>query len=182
MNKKVFIFLADGFEESEAIIPIDILRRAGIECIMVSITDSITVTSSHNVKVVADSLFDMKECLNGDAIILPGGIPGTINLLNHDGVKDIILEYNKNNKIIAAICAAPTILGEMGLLKGKKAICYPSMTEKLFGAIVEDEKCIKDDNIITSKGLGAAMNFALKLVEELIDSETMEKIKHQIVF
>ena len=182
MNKKVFLFLAEGFEEVEAITPVDLLRRAGIECITVSVTDKLEVTGSNGITIKADRLFDEKECMTGDAIILPGGLPGTTNLLNHSGLKNVIIDYNKTKKLIAAICAAPTVLGEMGLLEGYKATCYPGFEDKLFGANALVEKYVNDGHFLTSRGVGTAMDFALKIIGILEGEDTMNNIKNQIVF
>ncbi|OUQ58816.1 DJ-1 family protein [Tyzzerella sp. An114] len=182
MSKKVFVFLAEGFEEIEALTPVDLLRRAGIVCTTVSIGDSLEVIGSHGIKVVADRFFDEAECMKGDAVILPGGMPGTINLSKHYGVKNVVIDYNKRNKLIASICAAPTILGEMGLLEGLKSTCYPGMENKLYGSDVIDEVYVKDGNFLTSKGVGTAIDFALKIIEILEDDNLKENIKTQIVY
>ena len=182
MSKKVFLFLAEGFEEVEALTPVDLLRRAGINCITVSISDKLEVTGSHGITIKADRIFDEKECIEGDAIILPGGMPGTINLSKHYGLKNVIIEYDKRKKLIAAICAAPTVLGEMGLLEGYKATCYPEFEDKLFGADVLTEKYVNDKNFVTSRGVGTSIPFALKIIEILEGEDTMNNIKNQIVF
>ncbi len=182
MEKKAFLFLADGFEEVEAITPIDLLRRAGIECITVSISDKLEVTGSHGITLKADCIFDEKECMQGDTIILPGGMPGTINLSKHYGLKNVIIDYDKKKKTIAAICAAPTILGEMGLLEGYKSTCYPGFEEKLFDSDVLFEQFVEDGHFITSRGVGTAIPFALKIIEILEGKDKMNDIKNQIVF
>ena len=182
MSKKAYVFLAEGFEEIEALTPVDILRRAGIDCTTVSISDKLEVTGSHNITVKADILFSEGKFLDGYAIILPGGLPGTTNLGKHSGLKELIEKYNKENKLISAICAGPTIFANMGLLNGICATCYPSMTDKLTGAIVKDDKCVYDKNILTSRGMGTAMDFALKIVEILENKEVSDTIKNQVVY
>ncbi|MDO9153398.1 MAG: DJ-1/PfpI family protein, partial [Paludibacter sp.] len=122
---KVFLFLADGFEEIEAIAPIDIFRRAEIDLITVSVKNELAVTGAHGVTVLADTLFDEVDFSGNDLLFLPGGMPGTTNLDHHAGLKNLIESQTTQNKMIAAICAAPSILGKMKLLKGKEAICYP---------------------------------------------------------
>jgi 4-methyl-5(b-hydroxyethyl)-thiazole monophosphate biosynthesis len=178
--KKVFVFLASGFEEIEAISIIDTLRRAKVETIVVTIPqeeDVFWVEGAHGISIAGDSLFDETDFSNGDMLILPGGMPGTNNLNAHEGLKELIEEYNNQNKYVAAICAAPLILGEMGLLKGKKAVCYPGYEDQLIGAeIVENEHVVVDGKIITSKGPGTAIEFALKLVEILVDKNTAEQL------
>lgn len=182
MNKKVFLFLAEGFEEVEAITPIDLLRRAGIDCITVSVTDKLEVTGSNGITIKADRLFDEKECMTGDAIILPGGIPGTTNLSKHYGLRNVIIDYDKRKKLIAAICAAPTVLGEMGLLEGYKATCYPGFEDKLLGADALAEKYVNDRHFLTSRGVGTSTDFALQIIGRLEGEDKMNDIKNQIVF
>ena len=173
---KAFVFLAPGFEEIEAISIIDTLRRAEIKTISVAITSEKTVKGAHDIEILADALFSKTDFSEGDILILPGGQPGTDNLNAHAGLKAIINQYNNQHKYIAAICAAPLVFGEMGLLKGKKAICYPSFENRLIGTeIAENERVVVDGNIITSKGPGTAIEFALQLVEILVGKEVAEK-------
>ena len=177
---KAYIFLADGFEEIEAIAPIDIFRRAGIEVTTVSISSDKTVKGAHGIIVTADNLFDDSNFSDNDILYLPGGMPGTKNLDAHDGLKKLIQKQIDGKKTLAAICAAPSILGKMGLLNGKEAICYPGFENQLFGAILSDKKIVKSDNILTAKGAGVAVQFALKLVEELQGKSLSEKIASSI--
>lgn len=173
---KVFIFLADGFEEIEAIAPIDIFRRADIDVTTVSISKEKQVRGSHNIAVQADSLFAETDFSTNDLLYLPGGMPGTRNLDAHEGLKKLLLKQDEDNKRIAAICAAPSILGKLGLLTGKEAICFPGFENQLAGAIISKEKIVKSGKIITAKGAGVAIQFALKLVEELKGKTIAEKI------
>lgn len=171
----VALLLADGFEEIEALTPVDILRRAGIEVKTYSITDELCVCGSHNIMVDADDYLANIEYEKIDAVILPGGMPGTENLQN---CKDVIhlLEYaNKNRKLICAICAAPKILGEIGILNGKKATCYPDFDDKLTGATYTGERVVVDGRIITSKGMGTAMDFSLAILEYIKDKSAADK-------
>ncbi|MEI6754204.1 MAG: DJ-1 family glyoxalase III [Paludibacter sp.] len=177
---KVFVFLADGFEEIEALVPIDIFRRADIETITVSITDDKLVRGAHNISVLTDSLFSETDFSEIDLIYLPGGMPGTKNLDAHQGLKNLIQDISDKNTNIAAICAAPSILGKMNLLKGKKAICFPGFENELYGAVLSTEKVVKSGNISTAKGAGVALEFALKLVEELKGKEVSAKIAETI--
>jgi len=179
---KAFVFLSPGFEEIEAISIIDTLRRAEVNTISVSITSEKIVKGAHNIEMIADKIFTDVDFSNGDMIVLPGGQPGTDNLNAHAGLRAIINQYNDQRKYIAAICAAPLVFGEMGLLKGKKAICYPSFEPRLIGAeIVESERTVVDGNIITSKGPGTAIEFALQLVELLVSKEVAEQWRNGMI-
>ena len=177
---KVFIFLADGFEELEAIAPIDIFRRAGFEVTVISISNGKAVRGAHNITVMADSLFTEADYSVNDLIYLPGGMPGTKNLGEHAGLKNLLLKQASENKKIAAICAAPSILGQLGLLKGKEAICFPGFEDQLTGATLSKEKMVESGNISTARGAGVAIQFALKLVEELKGKNLAEQLATQI--
>ena len=173
---KAYIFLADGFEEIEAIAPIDIFRRAKIEVATVSISENRIVQGAHGIPVIADFLFNEIDFSDNDILYLPGGMPGTKNLAAHNGLKTLISKQMSENKNIAAICAAPSILGKMELLEGKEAICYPGFEDQLHDAIISKDKIVKSGNIYTAKGAGVAVQFALKLVEELKGRMLAEKI------
>ncbi len=177
---KVFLFLADGFEEIEAIAPVDIFRRAGIKVVTVSVSDEKLVRGAHNISIMADCLFSETDFSENDLLYLPGGMPGTKNLDAHDGLKNLLLKHANENKKIAAICAAPSILGKLGLLNGKEAICYPGFEDQLVGAILSKEKIVKSGYITTAKGAGVAIQFALKLVADLVGKQTADKIAESI--
>ena len=177
---KAFVFLAKGFEEIEAITPIDILKRAGMEVDTVSITSNKEVVGAHGIIVVADYIFDDADFSDADLLFLPGGMPGTTNLDAHEGLKSLIQEQMHDDKLVAAICAAPSILGRMGLLKGKEAICYPGFEDQLMGATISNNSVVKSGNIVTGKGAGVAVQFALKLVEELKGKDVAAKIASAI--
>ena len=164
---KILVFLADGFEEIEAFTPIDIFKRAGIEVETVSINPTKEVNGAHGIVVKADKLYSEADYSTVDLLFLPGGMPGTKNLDAHDGVKARIHEQLKANKPVAAICAAPSILGKMGLLNAKEAICYPGFEDQLLGATLSENKIAKADLIYTAMGAGVALQFALKIVEGL---------------
>ena len=164
---KAYIFLATGFEEIEAISIIDILRRGEVEIITVSITGELTVMGVHQIPVTADILFEDADFSDGDAFILPGGGPGSFMLNDHAALKQLLINKNKQYKWIAAICAAPLVLGGLGLLKGKKAICYPGMESYIQGAKLTDAPVVTDGNIITGKGPGLALNFGLTILATL---------------
>ena len=173
--KKVIVFLAEGFEEIEAISIIDVLRRAEVSVTTVSISKEKEVKGAHNIPVVADKLFDELDFASYDMIVLPGGMPGAKNLQEHEGVIKQIEAFEKN-KQIGAICAAPMILGGMGLLKGKRATCYPGFEAELIEAKITDEAVTVDGNITTGKGPAFAMQFALQLVETLAGKATRNEV------
>lgn len=177
---KAFVFLAKGFEEIEAITPVDILKRAGIEVETISISNSKEVVGAHGIVVVADYIFDDADLTDADLIFLPGGMPGTTNLDAHEGVKALVQQQLYDQKLLAAICAAPLIIGKMGFLKGKEAICYPGFENLLEGATISKHNVVKDGNIITGKGAGVAVQFALKLVEELKGKDIADKVANEI--
>jgi 4-methyl-5(b-hydroxyethyl)-thiazole monophosphate biosynthesis len=179
---RVNIFFATGFEEVEALTVVDLLRRAGIETDMVSVTGEKTVTGSHGIEITMDRLFDEIDD-SADMIVLPGGVPGTPNLKAHQGLKDMINRYAASqDKYIAAICAAPTVFGAMGLLEGRKATCYPGMEDGLKGAEKLTDSVVVDGNIITSRGMGTAIEFGLKLVGILTDEVTAKEQASKIVY
>lgn len=176
----VYVFLANGFEELEALAPIDILRRAGVEVVTVGV-DSTEITASHKVVFNADTTVD-KITLddNLEMIVLPGGMPGTLNLENNDYVQAAIDYCVKNDKYVSAICAAPSILGHKGLLKGRKAVCFPGFEKDLEGAEIAEIGVAEDGKFITAKGAGVCIEFALKLVEKLVSAEKADEIKRGI--
>ena len=175
----IYIFLAQGFEECEALAPIDILRRAGIEIKTVGIGEK-TVCGSHKIPVVCDLSENeiTTESLNG--IILPGGMPGTLNLEKSKTVQEYIDFCADNNLLIGAICAAPSILGHENLLNGKKATCFSGFEKDLIGAEVKNEPVVSDGNFITAYGAGAAFDFGFSILEYLTDTETAQKLKNQM--
>ena len=180
--KKVYVMLADGFEEIEAVTPIDLLRRAGIVCQSVSVTGNLTVNGARGIPVIADALFTDELLYDADACILPGGMQGAITLQNHAGLNNALIYLNNHQKIIGAICAAPMILGKLGLVEGKKATIYPGMEDKLTGARYSDSAVCADCNIITSRGAGTAIPFSLALIHALLDEQAKQNIQNAIVF
>ncbi len=179
---KTYIFLADGFEEIEALTVVDLLRRAGIGISMVSITGSLNVTGSHNISVAADVLFEEADFDDADMLILPGGMPGTAHLMNHEGLDRLLKKFNKDKKRIAAICAAPSVLGGKGLLSGIKATCYPGFESKLTDGIAVDQDVVEDGHIITSRGMGTAIDFSLSIIRNLMDEDREKNIAGQIMY
>ncbi len=179
--KKVLVPLADGFEEIEAITIIDVLRRAGIEVATLSIDNSLNVTGSHNITVVANASLNEIEAVNADAIILPGGMPGASNLDGCTELKTLICDMHTRNKLLGAICAAPLVLGKMGLLKGMHATCYPGFEKYLEGAYLSKAKVVSDGKIITAMGAGAALEFALKIVDLLSGEEVAKTLAKKMI-
>ena len=162
---KAFVFLATGFEEIEAIGTIDILRRGGIETVTVSLTDAPTVIGVHDIPVIADELFENIDCSTADALILPGGGPGSLMLNQHAALRQALLDAHENGQLIAAICAAPRVLGSLGLLNGKQATCYPGIEPELLGAnIIPAAPAVTDQNIITARGPGLVIDFGLAIL------------------
>lgn len=176
------IFLAPGYEEVEMLTVVDMVRRAGLTIDMVSITDSLEVTSSHNVTIKADKLFKDADFDSAKMIILPGGIPGTPNLLAYKPLTDKIIEFKENGKLLSAVCAAPTVYGELGILKENKATCYPGMEAKLNCAKHLEEPVVIDGQFTTSRGMGTCIEFAGAIIERLKDKETAEDVKYKIVY
>ncbi|RKD88222.1 DJ-1 family glyoxalase III [Mangrovibacterium diazotrophicum] len=180
--KNIAVHLANGFEETEAITIIDLLRRAGLHVQTVSITGEELVTGSHEIAVKADVLFEEVDYNTIDMIILPGGLPGAKNLDVHNGLTRQIQAFHEQNKPLGAICAAPLVFGHLNILKGKKATCYPGFEKELAGANVDADAVVVDQNIITSRGVGTAIQFALKIVESLINKEKADQISKSILF
>ena len=181
MKKAVMLF-AEGYETVEALMVVDLLRRAGVTVTMAAITEEETVRSSHGVCVGMDAVLGEVDLLSYDAIILPGGMPGTLHLGESDAVRKAVLAMHEAGKIVAAICAAPGVLGRYGLLQGKRACSFPDHEVNLTGAEVSREPVVTDGNIVTSRGLGTAMEFGLKLLELLVGPEKRDEIKEKIVY
>lgn len=182
--KKALLFLADGFEEVEALAPLDILRRGEVEVLTVSVTGNKKVKGSHNIFVEADILMEdlSEEQVNADAYILPGGMPGAATLSEEPRVQELLLKGNQAGNLIAAICAAPMALGNLNLLNGKEAICYPSFEKHLKGAKISEKSVVKDGNVITAKGVGVAFPFGYMLLEYLVGKEKTEALKEQMIW
>ena len=179
---KVYEFLANGFEEIEALAPVDILRRGGIEVVTVSITASTSVESAHGITVIADKHFDDVDLSDADMLILPGGMPGAKNLLEHDGVCAALMLQNEKGRKIAAICAAPMVLGQNGILNSRRATCYPGFERYLDGADYTGDMVTVDGNITTGSGSGAAMAFAYQILSYFVDHETVENLKKGMIY
>ncbi|MGC4019310.1 MAG: DJ-1/PfpI family protein [Muricomes sp.] len=180
--KQISIFLADGFEEIEGLTVVDLLRRAGVDVKTVSVTGSLSIHGAHDITVKADVLFEEQDFSDMDMLVLPGGMPGTTHLQEHQGLKKLLEEQYAKEKYIAAICAAPGILGSLGFLEGRTACSYPTVEAKLSGANVVQDPVAVDGHIITSRGVGTAIPFSLELISKLCGSEKSEEIGKSIVF
>ncbi len=183
-NRNIALFLADGCEEVEALATADVLKRAHLPVTMVSINETRTVVSSHNVTFEADTTISKINFDAYDMLILPGGMPGTPNLEANDILVSNVKRFVKEGRMVAAICAAPTILAHAGLLKDRRATCNPGRYEDLIrgDAILTREKVTVDGNIITSQAMGTAIPFALAIVEHFLGSEEAEKLAENIVY
>lgn len=181
--KRTAMLFADGFEEVEALMTVDLLRRAGIEVVLASVQDGAqTVTGSHQITVGMDASLADLALEELDAMIIPGGMPGTRNLGASEKVRDALTQMNRDGKVVAAICAAPSVLGLCGILKGKKATCFPGFEDELEGAEYVQEAAVTDGNVITSRGLGTSMEFGFALIEKLLSREQAEDVREKIVF
>lgn len=176
----LYIFLADGFEEVEALTVVDMLRRADINISTVSVNNNFEVCGAHNIKLICDLMIeDIELC---DGVILPGGIPGVPNLASDNRVVESIKSHYNNNKLIAAICAAPTLLHSIGLLDGIKATCYPTMLDDLKNAKAIKEKVVIENNIITSMAPGTAFDFAYEIIKYFKGKEVADVVKNNAYF
>ena len=176
------IFFADGFEEIEGLTVVDMFRRAGIPIQTVSISDSLTVTGSHDIKVQADCLLADFDFNTVEMLILPGGMPGTTNLAKSPAVEALVRRTLEHGGRAAAICAAPSVLAQYGLLAGRRATCYPGFENRCTGAHMVDADVVTDGPITTGRALGAAMAFALELVRLLTDEQTAARTAEEIVW
>lgn len=172
----VYVFLADGFEEIEALATVDVLRRADIETVMVGVGTK-TPTGTHNIKVDADITEAETTCEGLQGVVLPGGLPGAWNLKASAKVEELTRYCFENGKLVSAICAAPSVLGDWGMTDGKKAVCYPGFEDRLRGAEICVAPAVTDGFVITGKGAGAALDFAFEIVRKLCSDEKAESIK-----
>lgn len=179
---KVAVFFAEGFEEIEALTVVDICRRGGLTADMVSVTGSLEVTGSHGIVVKADKMFEQADANDYDMLVLPGGMPGTKNLEAHAGLMGQIDAFYEAGKYIAAICAAPSIFGHRGILKGRNACSYPSFESHLEGASVTAGPVEVSDHVITSRGMGTAIEFGLTILRIFCGQEKAEELAKGIVY
>lgn len=179
---KTGIFMADGCEEIEGLAVVDILRRAGLEITMISLNGTTSVIGSHGIAFLADEVFEKMNFDELDAVALPGGMPGTLKLGEHGGVRQVIEKFAKEGKLVCAICAAPSVLGAAGLLEGKRACCHPGFEEKLTGAETTTDPVVTDGNIITSRGMGTAIDFALAIVNYFKGEDAVRDLEDKLVY
>lgn len=182
MMSRVGVFFGTGFEEIEALTVVDILRRADVETKMVSVTGERSVTGSHAVTVEMDALVEEVDFDGLDVIVLPGGMPGTLNLEACEVLMAQVDAFMAQGKVVAAICAAPSILGHRGLLKGRKACSFPSFESHLEGAEVMREPAVIDGNLVTGRGMGAAAPFALAVLEKLQGRDAAREMAENILY
>lgn len=182
--KKVYVFLANGFEDIEALAPVDIMRRADIDVVTVSIIEDLTVVSAHGVAVMADTIFTLCDYDDASLLFLPGGMPGAANLMNCESLCELLEKKYREGTCLAAICAAPSILGELGILEGHNATCYPGFEEHLHGANINDKAFIVKDGeqLITACGPAAAMELGFTFVEKLCGKEKADEVRAGMLF
>lgn len=179
---KIYVFLADGFEEIEGLTVVDLLRRAGEEVVTVSVMERKEIVGSHQICLLADALFEELDFADAGILVLPGGMPGTRHLGEYEPLTRLLADWNAKGGKIAAICAAPSVLGDLGLLKGRVAVCYPGFEKRLAGAQIGSRSVAVDGNITTSRGLGTAIDFSLALVEQLQGEGKAEEIRKSIIY
>ena len=172
----IYVFLAEGFEEVEALATVDVLRRAGLETATVGVGGKL-ISGSHSITVQADLTLD-QAVMDDDlqAVVLPGGMPGTTNLQNNATVMAFVDYAYANGRLVCAICAAPSVLGQKGLLKGRKACCYPGFEKFLEGAEVSGQPVCVDGNVITGRACGVALEFGTAIAEQFIGKEKAQKL------
>lgn len=178
----VYVFLAEGFEDIEALAPIDILRRAGVEVLTVSITSERTVRSAHAVTMLADACLVDIDFDKADMLVLPGGLPGATNLDACEPLRQAILAHAAAGRTLAAICAAPLVYGHLGLLRGRRATCYPGFESELEGAHYTATLVEEDGPFITAKGPGAAFEFGYRLAERMGATEQAQALREGMMY
>ncbi len=180
---KVYVFLADGFEDVEALIPVDVLRRGGVDVTTVSITEFPLVQSAHGVNIEADMMFEQVDLSDADLLFLPGGMPGASNLYEHKGVCKALVDQAEAGRKVAAICASPAVvLAPLGILDGKKATCYPGFESALTEATYTADLVTVDGNITTGEGPAAAFPFAYELLAQLVNKQTSDQVAEGMRF
>ena len=182
MEEKVYLFLADGFEEIEGLTVVDILRRGKVDIQTVSVEGRKRIEGSHGICLEADLVLEEADLKDGVMYVLPGGMPGTLHLGECRALTDLLLEANAAGKQIAAICAAPSVLGDLGILEGREAVCYPGFEDRLKGAKIGGTNVVVSENVITSRGMGTAIPFALTLLSLLKDKETADAVGEGIIY
>lgn len=178
---KIAVFLAVGFEEIEAVSTIDVLRRGGMEVDIVSVSGNQDVEGSHGIIIKSDKLFFDVDYSDYDVLVLPGGMPGAENLMKHEGLSALLQEFGDQDKKLAAVCAAPMVLGELSLLEGRDAICYPGFEEHLKGAHISFRSIVRDGNVVTGKGAGVAMDFGLEILKWFMPANEVAKLRENMM-
>ena len=179
---KVFLMLADGFEETEALVPWDVLRRAGADIKLVSVSNTKAVSGAHGLSLTADTTIENVGSELPDCFVLPGGMPGMTNLLACGPLCDMLIRASSCGKVLAAICASPSVLGELGILNGRNAVCFPGFESRLKGARISEDSVCRDGNVLTGKGMGVAFEFAFALTEMLFGKSVSEKLKKEVQY
>ena len=179
---KVYVFMADGTEEVEALTVIDLLRRAAVQVVTVSVMGRKKIVSSYHIGIETDEVYGESDYKDADMLVLPGGMPGTRNLEKVPALMEQVKAFAADGRYIAAICAAPSVFGHLGLLEGRSACCYPGFEEELTGALVSYNSCEADGNIITARGMGCAIDFGLKIIEKLVDERKSAEIGFGIIY
>lgn len=179
---KVYEFLSNGTEEVEALIPVDVLRRAGVEVVLVSTVDSLTVVTSHGVRIEADAMIEDVDTSDADLLMIPGGLPGAVNLCEHPLVREKMQAQYEAGKLVSAICAGPMILGSLGIAKGKRCTCYPGCEDDLIGATYTGELVTVDGNVITGEGPAASFPYAYTLCEMLCGKTTAKALMDGMMY
>ena len=179
---KVYVFLADGFETVEALAPVDVMRRAGIDVVTVSIMGRKDVVSAQNVTVMADDVYENVVFADADALVLPGGGVGTENLSAHEPLRALLVDACSRGLLVAAICAAPMVFGRIGILSGRRATCYPGCEGDLFGAEYTAVAVEQDGNILTACGPGASFDFGFAIVKHFCGADVVETLRSQMQF
>ena len=178
----VYAFLAEGLEEVECLAAMDVLKRGGVKVTLVSVGNTRAITGAHGFQIGADKTFSEIDPSQADVLFLPGGMPGTINLEKHEGLSTALIDAAAGNRRIAAICAAPSVLGKLGILDGRKATCYPGFEEHLQGAKHVGDGVVTDGNITTARGLGYALDLGLELLRLLKGEEAARQVKAAIQY
>ena len=179
----MYVFLAEGFEEIEALAPVDVMRRAGLTVTMVSVTGDLVVKGAHGIRVVADAVFDEMDYEDAALLFLPGGLPGATNLEAHEGLCALLMaKAQQGDVVISAICASPLVLGGLGLLEGKRATCYPGFEDTMKGADYTAAQVTVDGNIFTACGPGAAWGLGFTFVEHFCGAEVADGLRAGMQF
>ncbi|MCR1975838.1 DJ-1/PfpI family protein [Clostridium sporogenes] len=177
---KILVFIAEGFEEIEALTVVDVLRRANIQCDMCSITSNKEIKGAHNILVNVDKTLEEIKSNEYNALVIPGGMPGATNLRNNNKLIDLVKEFNRDKKLIAAICAGPIVLSKANIIKGKEVTSYPGFEEDLKEGLYKEDLVFQDGNIITSRGPSAAMYFAFRILENF-KKDSVKEIKEDML-